>query len=281
MTRASVRPVYFVLVGALSACQPAARAPGESPPSGAAARPVAAQPEPPPPALPASEEVSFRTSDGVVIAATLQRAPDPTAPVVVLVHQLAATRSEWTPLLDRLHAHPALSTLALDLRGHGASTAGPDGTTLSYATFDAAAWAGTAQDVLAAVAYVRSSASGLTPSDVAVVGASIGSSAALAAAAQEPAISTLVALSPGRAYHGFDAITPALALSGRTFLAAVATDEADSRATAQALARITHGELVEVAGAAHGTAMFSAEPSLLDRTERFLRTASQARPTAP
>jgi pimeloyl-ACP methyl ester carboxylesterase len=69
-----------------------------------------------------------------------------------------STRSEWAPLLDRLHAHPALSTLALDLRGHGASTAGPDGTTLSYATFDAAAWAGTAQDVLAAVAYVRSSA---------------------------------------------------------------------------------------------------------------------------
>jgi len=280
MTSIPLRPLCLALVGALGACQPAAQEPRGPDLRGPGEPPIEAQPAPPP-ALPAAEEVTFPTSDGVTIAATLQRAPDASAPVVILVHQLASSRTEWGPLLERLHAHPALCTLALDLRGHGGSTAGPDGTTLSYAAFDAAAWRSTALDVLAAVAYVRSSTSGLTPSAIAVAGASIGSSAAIAAAAQQPDISVLAALSPGRAYHGFDAITPALEFSGRAFFAAVAREESDSLASAQALTRITHGELVEVAGAAHGTAMFSADPSLLDRTERFLRTALQARPTAP
>ena len=60
------------------------------------------------------------------------------------------------------------------------------------------------------------------PAHVAAVGASIGSSAVLAAAATEPRIEHIVALSPGRAYHGFDAITPAIGLGDRTFLAVVA-----------------------------------------------------------
>jgi pimeloyl-ACP methyl ester carboxylesterase len=220
-----------------------------------------------------ARELAFTASDGVRIAATLHEAPRADAPLVILVHQLGSTRAEWDPLERRLHAPPAIATLALDLRGHGASTRATDGRTLDFRTFDRDEWAATALDVLAAVAFVRSADSPIRPSRIAVVGSSIGSTAAIAAAAREPGLDPIVALSPGRAYHGFDAIAPALTLGRRTLLAVAAEGEPDSVETARAMARITGTDAIIVPGNAHGVRLFDGDPTLLDRVERFLRQA--------
>lgn len=239
----------------------------------------AIEPEAPPtPAetLPAARTVRFETEDGVTIVGDLQPAAQPDAPAVILLHQLGSDRSEWAPLRERLHAAPSITTLAIDMRGHGestTSTAGP----LEFHTFDDATWARTQDDVLAAVRFLTGPDSGVTPARLAAVGSSIGSTAVIAAAAREPRLATLVALSPGRAYHGFDSLTPMLTLSDRTFLAIVSRDETDGVETAQAMGRITHADATVVDGTAHGVAMFSADPATFDQTVAFLRSALDRR----
>jgi pimeloyl-ACP methyl ester carboxylesterase len=263
--RSSLRLLLCVL--ALSACSerpPAEAATGGAP--SAPAEPIAEE-------LPDAREVTFSADDGVRISATLSPAASAEAPAVVLVHQLGSDRNEWAPLVARLRERPAVTTLAIDLRGHGRSTEGPEGAVLSYGAFDDTAWAATALDVRAAVSYLAGGISGERPAHIAAVGASIGATAVLAAAAGEPRIEHIVALSPGRAYHGFDGITPALTLGDRTFLGIVAAAEEENVETNAALARIMHSEPIVIEGTAHGVGLFAADPTTLDRVETFLRAA--------
>lgn len=220
--------------------------------------------------LPDARTIEYVTEDGVHISGTLQPAAVPDAPAVILVHGLGSDRSEWAPLLERLRVEPGLTTLAIDMRGHGQSTRGPSGA-IGWSSFDAAQWAATRLDVRGAVAFLHGSESGVAPSAIAAVGASIGSSAVIAAAADEPTLTTIVTLSPGRAYHGFDAITPAIGLGDRAIFAVVAHDETDGVETADAYGRIGHVPPRVVEGNAHGVALFSLDPTTLDGVEDFLR----------
>lgn len=246
--------------------------------------------EPAPPVVEArlpARDVTFTTTDGVTIGATLHPAPRVDAPAVILVHQIGSSRAEWAPLIARLEAQPAITTLAIDLRGHGSSTRGPSGN-LDWQTFDAAAWAATRLDVLAAVSFLQGPDSGVAPPSIAGVGASMGSSAVIAAAAEQPRLTTMVTLSPGRAYHGFDAISPALHFDNRAILAIASRDEADSTETAEAYGRITRIPTLIVEGDAHGVLIFGTAPETLDRVEDFLRErlewprlAPRVAPTTP
>lgn len=238
-----------------------------APPSEA---PPATETEPAHPAL-ASRDVTFTTTDGVTIGATLTPASDPRAPAVVLVHQLSSSRSEWSRLVEALHTGaPELTTLAIDMRGHGASVHGASGT-LDFHTFDADAWSHARLDVLAAVAFLESEASGVHPSALGAVGSSIGATAVIAAAAEEPALAALVTLSPGRSYQGFDGITPALGLTGRPIYTVASAREPDSVDTSLAYSRIggVGGMVIEQTG--HGVAMFDADPHVVENVVRFLR----------
>src|SRR5688572_4848830 len=72
------------------------------------------------------QRVSFRTADGVTIAATWFEASSRPAPAVVLVHMLGRSRRDWEGVASRL-ADSGVGALAIDLRGHGDS-ARPGGT---------------------------------------------------------------------------------------------------------------------------------------------------------
>ncbi|UJR80333.1 alpha/beta hydrolase [Sandaracinus amylolyticus] len=244
----------------------------EAPRPEAPAPPTPREPEPEAPS-PEPREVRFTTSDGVTITGTLRAAAAPDAPLVILVHQLGSDRSEWAPLIERLERTPRVATLAIDLRGHGASTEREGGAALSWRDFDNDAWAHTADDVVAAIEFVRSDASGVRPSRIGLVGSSIGSTAVIAANARSEGIGPVIAISPGRAYRGFDAITPGLELSGHDFLAVVAREEPDSVETASAMGRITSTEPVIVEGSAHGVALLRDHADVLDRVEAVLRRA--------
>jgi dienelactone hydrolase len=76
----------------------------------------------PPAATPVSGEMVLTSADGFTLKGTLTLpAAKGKVPVVILAHQFQANRSGWAPLAERLAAR-GIGTLALDLRGHGAST---------------------------------------------------------------------------------------------------------------------------------------------------------------
>ena len=167
-----------------------------------------------------TEEVTFPSlHDGLVLHATAVQ-PCTTGdggarrPVVVFAHQLCRDRSEWQqPSHDWIAAFTArgVGSLAVDLRGHGASTAWPgDGGThdLCAEANDPNAmplYAAMVDDVAAAVAYARGA---MHATHVALVGASVGANAALTAFATDADLSTVVALSPGLDDRGITTIGP-------------------------------------------------------------------------
>jgi pimeloyl-ACP methyl ester carboxylesterase len=233
--------------------------------------PPAPSPTPEPPPLPEAREVRIEAQDGAVLVGDLREGASPEAPLVILIHQLGSTRAEWMPLLRGLAASPGMTTFALDMRGHGASTTGSRGHDLAYASFTNTDWRRIAGDVRAVLAHLREQ-EGLRPRSVALVGSSIGSSAAILAAAEEPSVDAIVALSPGRANHGLDTITPLPSLAERPILALASRGDLPSAEAANDIARIARGgEVLLVDGDRHGVAIFEGAPESLERVRSFLR----------
>lgn len=221
----------------------------------------------------AAVTVVFATDDHVSISGALRVGRANTTPVV-LVHQLGSTHAEWDPLVAEL-ATAGLTTLAIDLRGHGESTSGAGANTraYAYASFRDADWTATQKDVRAAIDFLATRED-VHASSVVLIGSSIGGTACLAAAADEPRAAGLVVLSPGRAYHGFDAILPASRLGQRPLLVLHSTEELPSGETSDVLDRIVTDSTVRVVpGSAHGVLMFQDDPSQMAAIVDFVRAA--------
>jgi len=248
-----------------TADEPAPEATRPGPPE---PRELVAPSEPPP--LPEARRITFEAEDGLTLVGDLRAGAGPEAPLVVLVHQLSTTRAEWEPLLRRFAVAPAMTTFALDMRGHGESTRRGDDT-VAWGDFETADWERVAEDVRAALTHLREEV-GLDPSHVILIGSSIGSSAVIRAAANEPAVDAVVALSPGRAYRGVDALTPLAALGERPLLAIASRGEPASAETATQMAQIAAaGDHLLVDGDRHGVGMFESAPEILDRVVAFAR----------
>lgn len=142
--------------------------------------------------MPMPTPVSFSASDGGTVYGDLYGA-GPRG--LVLVHGGRYDKASWAGQAPAFVA-AGFRVLAIDLRGYGASTGGPD----SRDPAD-----GRHLDVLAAVRFLRDR----DASHVAVLGASMGGDAAARAAEAEPAaIDRLVLLAAG-------AYTPLTAMPGR------------------------------------------------------------------
>lgn len=227
--------------------------------------------EPPPePELPEAREVRIPAGDGLELVGDLRAGDTPTAPLAILVHQLSTNRHEWEPLLRRLGVEPAMTTFAVDMRGHGDSTRRRN-RDVTWNDLGRRDWDQLADDVLRVVSHLRET-EGLAPTRVFFVGSSIGSSAVIVAASRDQSVNAVVALSPGRAYRGVDALTPLGQLGERPLLAVASAEEPDSATTAHDMARIAgHGTALIVDGDRHGVAMFESAPTSLDRVVEFLR----------
>lgn len=151
------------------------------------------------PAIAAGRPVTFQSGDGTTLAGELfdaslgsspvaRGAAEDRAPGVVLVHMLSRNKGDWHGLPDRIR-EAGMTALAFDLRGHGGSAG-------SAADFPAMV-----QDVRAAVQWLASRA-GVRPDAIAVIGASLGASLALLAAAELPQIRAVGLLSPSLDYRG-------------------------------------------------------------------------------
>ncbi len=207
-----------------------------------------------------ANEVSIPVADGLEIAGTLTL-PDAGEPVptIILLHMLGGDHSDWdkNELQTELNTN-GFGTLAVDLRGHGA-------------TGGAADWEAAETDLQVVWQFLRDHP-GVDGQATAVVGASIGANLGLRLAANVPQIDTAVLLSPGFDYQEVTT-EDALENYGERPLFYVA-GEGDTYAAGST--RVLFGqttgpkqiELLE--NADHGTNMLIANPALVELVVAWL-----------
>jgi pimeloyl-ACP methyl ester carboxylesterase len=204
----------------------------------------------------AGQAVQLRTADGVPVAAMLYDAAEPSAPAVVLVHMLTRSKDDWRAVAERLQV-AGIAALALDLRGHGASSG------------EAAPSAAMALDVQAAVGFLQGRAPGRP---MALVGASLGASLALIAAAETPFVRGVALVSPAADYRGVRLDPAARKYGGRPMLLVASTEDPYALRTVRALTEhATAREQRLSPVAAHGTRLLERDPEMSAALVDWLR----------
>ncbi len=206
----------------------------------------------------AAQPVQLLTADGVTIAAALYQAAGD-APAVVLVHMFTRTKEDWRPFAERLQA-AGLTALAIDLRGHGAS---------GGVSTPAPAMA---LDVQAAIGFLAGRSGGR---GIAIVGASLGASAAIMAAAESPAVRGVALLSPASDYRGVRIDAALRKYAGRPMFLVASTEDPLAARTVRGLvggpAPIAAREQRLSLVAAHGTQILDRDPDVAAALVDWLR----------
>jgi pimeloyl-ACP methyl ester carboxylesterase len=170
---------------------------------------------------------------------------------------LTRSRADWDAVANSL-ADAGIHALAIDFRGHGASTAGPPGadggTNLARLILD----------VQAARVFLVARADVVIPSAIGIAGASLGANIAILEGAGDPAVRSLALLSPGLDYRTLRTEAafrkygerPALLLAGSNDPYALRS----ARELAAGGAGVREIRILENAG--HGTMMLRSDPDL-------------------
>jgi pimeloyl-ACP methyl ester carboxylesterase len=198
------------------------------------------------------QRVSFRTSDGVTIAATWYEPSVRPAPAVILVHMLGRSRRDWDSLASRL-ADSGIGALALDLRGHGESSGTAPGEDHSAMVRDIEA----ARRHLATRSDVQHSRIGLA-------GASLGANLVALEAAADANVASLALLSASLDYRGLRIEAAVRKYGSRPILLVVSDEDGYARRTAEDLKKAGGGirEVLTLSAAGHGTNMLGRSPDL-------------------
>jgi dienelactone hydrolase len=220
-------------------------------------------------AAPASTEMALTSADGFALKGTLTL---PTtkgkAPVVILAHQFRAERAGWAPLAERLAAR-GIGTLALDLRGHGASTQRAGAEVAVSTDFMASAKAvGFDQipaDLAQAAAWLRKQP-GVDTRRIGLAGASVGAFSVLLAAPEIKPVAVLSLSAAGTGAFGDGArekLKGALLRARTTVLALASTGDKDAFDNALAMKGLPGVALNFKEGDEHGFAYFKERADLM------------------
>lgn len=231
--------------------------------------PVPVQPQNPTPATTAlpSEEITFSSSSWNIHGTYYDSVDKEPTKAIILLPMLNSSRSAYpASLISRLHDEMSDTVvLAVDLRGNG------DSTNLgTWQTFQLEDFRGMQADVITAMGYLKQRH--LTMKQYSVVGASMGSSAALMAGARDSTIAKVALLSPGMNYQGVDIKDASGAYMHSLFIATSREDRvsADAANTIYSLSPTTDKTLKIYEGSAHGTDMFDATKTDAEPLEGLL-----------
>lgn len=204
-----------------------------------------------------NERVMFQTKDEVLIVGDWRSAENPKG-AALLLHMMPADRHSWRELQDEL-AKRQISSLAIDLRGHGESTKKGLGS-IDFTDFTDVEHQESEMDVDAALRFLQKK--GFGTNRVALVGASIGANLALQAAVKYSDIPAVVLLSPGENYRGITTYGPAAELEPNQSLLTSGSAGDDQRSYDAAekiveLAKSKEKRFIPLTSAGHGTNMFT------------------------
>lgn len=223
-----------------------------------------------------AERVTFVTDDGVTIVADWVGSPT-TIGAVILVHSMRDTRKAWASFQAAL-ALKGLASLAIDLRGHGESTTGPNDSTVDMTTFRDEEHQSSLYDLIGAYRWIRNR--GIDEERVSLAGASIGANLAVQMLAEDTSLRGAVLLSPGRAYHGLNAALDVGAILPHQSLWIAASEgddqeSFDSSKEIYANAPSDRKIFIPLKQSGHGLNLFTAKPELVDQAISFLREITQ------
>lgn len=216
----------------------------------------------------ANETITLTTRDKQSIAADIYRVEQPNT-WFLLIHMMPATKESWQAFASQVQASGHAS-IAIDLRGHGQSSGGPNG----YQKFNDADHQKSILDLAAAADYCA--AHGAPPEKVILIGASIGANLALQFIAAHPEYKRAMLLSAGLNYRGVETEPAARRLrSDQTILLAAARDDDRSGGNAvemsekifQAIPHNVAKELIVIEKGGHGTDLFASVdgPRLIEK----------------
>lgn len=210
------------------------------------------------------EKISFQTNDGVTIVGNWYPV-EQSKRFALLLHMMPATKESWQPLAEAF-AQAGVSSLAIDLRGHGESIQLEAGV-LDYKKFSDAEQQAKMRDVEAAVAWLKEK--GAREETIALVGASIGANLAMVYGSQHNKVPVIVALSPGLEYRGVSAERAGVRIApDQKVLLAAAGGDTYSFDTINTLARrmvAVEPEVLRYQGSAHGTDLFNTDSGLIQK----------------
>jgi len=192
--------------------------------------------------------VTLTSLDGTALAGELYEASARPAPGVVLIHMLTRNKSDWDSLANRMQ-DAGITALAIDLRGHGASSGSPQ------------ALPAMVQDVRAAVQWL-SARQGVRPAAIGIVGASLGASLALLAAVDLPMVRAIGLVSPSLDYRGLRTDTSLLKrLGARSIWLAASAEDPLALRTLHDFASEPSGprEQIVSSAAGHGSSLLNAD----------------------
>ncbi len=188
-------------------------------------------------------------------------------PAVILLHMNGHQRGDWD-LFARQLAEKGYAALAVDMRGHGQTGGLSD-------------WEQAADD-LQRIWNDLAKREDVDETRMAVAGASIGANMALVMGVEEPAVKTVIMLSPGQNYFGVTTDDRIVAYGERPSLIVASEEDRESAVSSEALHELAAGdnELVMYQGAGHGTNMFDPRPELADLMLEWLDEHVKGEPQA-
>jgi pimeloyl-ACP methyl ester carboxylesterase len=219
-----------------------------------------------------SQEISYLSGAWKIYGTAYDSSSDAPTKCIVLLHGLGGARDSYPiSFVETLHNQfPDAVVVAIDMRGHGKST-----NLGTYDQFDTAAY----KDMKTDVVNLNPAMDKIYPNikEYYVVGASMGSTAALYAATQDKEITRLVMLSPGMEYQDVG-ISRQLETYVHDILAVAASGDSYSDDSADEILSIrgsVHTKVKKFSGSAHGTELFAAteseSPSLETAIVQFLK----------
>lgn len=220
----------------------------------------------------AAERITLQAADGFPLVGLYEKGHGEASsqPAVLLLHMYKRQKGSWQPLMLALKAQ-GLSSLAIDLRGHGESRFDASGVDQHFRVVDrdAVFFNQMYLDGLAAVAWLR----GQGHHQLGVVGASIGCSVAMQMmAAGQPDIAAMVLMTPGRDYLGINTIGHLQHWPGIPLLILTSAEETERGAAAIYHSLQDRGAELVVFDqeAIHGTMMFGEVDGVEERISTWL-----------
>lgn len=221
--------------------------------------------------LPNPRKQTFSATDGTRLAADIYSAKTAGVhPCAILLHQLGKTNADMVPLIAPLLSE-GFTVVNLDMRGHGMSQGRTSGT-VPFTRFTTSDWAQLPAD-LQLVVQTMGAVANVDKQHLALIGASIGSNAAIIEGQNAPSVKAIVALSPGLDFHG---VKPAPAMTNlhKPALIIAARDDAYSADSGLKLSKMDKNASFDLLpNGGHGSQMFVAHPELPKQIATWLHKA--------